>query len=275
MLNAHVPMRLMTSLFLLAGAAPLAPAMAQDFAPHRAVYSVSALDRGKPGTGTSGTYAYEIKLTCDGYVVNQRLRLEVAGARGGAVSEQQSQMTESRDGKKLHFEHRTAAGGRETSLVRGEALIGDDGKGEARFADPEGQTVALPVNTMFPVAIARETIRQAKAGEQGFDALFFFGEKVKPPQSVNILIGRLPKRLADVKIPEGGEQLADGRQRIYYRAGFFDAPDKGQVQGEPAYEMSSVTLDNGVELYGTHEEGDGGIEYRITRLEPLPKPECK
>ncbi|MBL6651615.1 MAG: DUF1849 family protein [Reyranella sp.] len=267
--------RLFTPLLLLAGAAPLAPAMAQDFAPHRAVYSVSALENGKPGTGSTGTYAYEIKLTCDGYVVNQRLRLEVAGARGAVATEQQSQMTESRDGKKLRFEHRTTTGGRQASLVKGEALIGDDGKGEARFTDPEGQTVALPPTTLFPVAIARETIRQAKAGEQGFDAQFFFGEKVKPPQSVNVLIGKLPKRLADVKIPEGGEQLADGRQRIYYRAGFFDAPDKGQVQGEPAYEMSSVTLDNGIELYGTHEESDGGIEYRITRLEPLPKPECK
>ena len=38
---------------------------------------------------------------------------------------------------------------------------------------------------------------------------------------------------------------------------------------------ASVTLDNGIELYGTHEQGDNGIEYRITRLEPLPKPECR
>jgi hypothetical protein len=38
--------------------------------------------------------------------------------------------------------------------------------------------------------------------------------------------------------------------------------------------MSSLTLDNGIELYSTHEEGDGGIEYRISRLEVLPKPNC-
>jgi hypothetical protein len=213
-------------------------------------------------------------VTCDGYVVNQRLRLD-SGTGGGPASEQQSQMTESRDGRKLHFEHRTSAGSKQLSLVKGDALVGDDGKGEARFTDPEGQTVALPAGTLFPVAIARETIRQAKAGEQGFDARFFFGEKVKPPQSVNILIGRLPKRLSDLKIPDGGEALADGRTRIYYRAGFFDAQADGKGQGEPAYGMSSVTLDNGVELYGTHEENDAAIEYRITRLEPLPKPECK
>ncbi|TBR25759.1 MAG: DUF1849 family protein, partial [Reyranella sp.] len=119
----------------------------------------------------------------------------------------------------------------------------------------------------------RATIRAAKAGENGLDALFFFGDKVKPPQRVNAVIGKVPRRLADVKIPEGAEELVDGRTRIYYRAGFFDGDAKGQ--GEPAFEMSSVTLDNGVELYGTHEQGDGGIEYRITRLEALPKPECK
>jgi len=239
------------------------------------VLFLAALAAAQPAAEAPGTYAYELRLTCDGYVVNQRLRLDVAGPRGAAANEQQSQMTESRDGKKLRFEHRSTTDGRQTSLLKGDALLGDDGSGQARFTDPEGQTVALPAGTLFPVAIARETVRQAKAGESGFDVLFFYGEKVKPPQSVNMVIGKVPKRLADVKIPDGAEQLADGRSRIYYRAGFFEAPSKGQSQGEPAFEMSSITLDNGVELYGTHEESDGGIEYRITRLEALPKPECK
>ena len=271
MLNFHHAMP--AALAVAFGIAFAAPTVAQDFAAHRAVYSVVTLEKGKPSGDAPGTYAYELKLTCDGgYVINQRLRLEMAGARGSIVSEQQSQMTESRDGKKLVFEHRTIANGKQTGLVKGEALIGDDGSGQARFTDPEGQTVALPGGTLFPVAIARATIRQAKAGENGFDTLFFFGEKVKPPQSVNILIGKVPKRLAEVKIPEGAEALAEGRAGIYYRAGFFDAGTKGQ--GEPAFEMSSLTLDNGIELFGTHEEGDGGIEYRITRLEALPKPSC-
>ena len=121
--------------------------------------------------------------------------------------------------------------------------------------------------------LTRATIQHAKAEDGGFDALFFYGEKVKPPQSVNVVIGRVPRRLADFKLPEGAEPLAENRARIYYRGGFFEAEPKGQT-GEAAYEMSSLMLDNGIELYGTHEEGDGGIEYRITRLEPLPKPTC-
>jgi hypothetical protein len=264
--------RRLTPVLLLAALAAAPPAAAQELTSHRAVYSVVTLDHGKPNGEAPGTYAYELRLTCDGYVVNQRLRLDVAGPRGAVANEQQSQMTESRDGKKLHFEHRTTVSGRQSSLIKGEALLGDDGSGQARFSEPEGQTVALPAGTLFPVAIARATIRQAKAGESGFDALFFFGDKVKPPQSVNVVIGKVPKRLADLKIPDGAEQLTDGRARIYYRAGFFDAQSKGQ--GEPAFEMSSITLDNGIELYGTHEEAESGIEYRITRLEPLPKPEC-
>lgn len=250
-----------------------APALGQEMVPHRAVYEVSSIENGKPTGNTPGTYAYELKLTCDGYVIYQRLRLETAGQRSTVVSEQQTQMTESKDGRKLTFEHRSVAGGKQTSLMKGEATMSDDGTGEARFSDPANQTVALPAGTMFPVAIARATIRAAKAGENGIDARFFFGDKVKPPQQVNAVIGKVPRRLADVKIPEGAEELVDGRTRIYYRAGFFDTEAKGP--GEPAFEMSSITLDNGIELYGTHEQGEGGIEYRITRLEPLPKPECK
>ena len=272
-----LPVSLAVSLF--AAAATASPVMVQDaaaqeMASHRAVYDVTTLDHGKPGGSSSGTYAYELKQTCEGgYVINQRMRLDSAGG-GGPAAEQQSQMTESRDGRKLTFEHRTTVGGRQTDLTKGEATLDKDGPGEARFTDPAGQTVALPAGTLFPVAIARETIRRALAGETGFDVLFFYGEKVKAPQSVNAVIGKVPKRLADMKVQdEGSEKLVEGHTRIYYRAGFFDEGTKGQ--GEPAFEMSSITLDNGIELYGTHEESDGGgIEYRITRLEALPKPDC-
>ena len=48
---------------------------AQDFAPHRAVYAVSALDRGKPGAGSSGTYAFELRAH-----LRWRLRRQPAAA---------------------------------------------------------------------------------------------------------------------------------------------------------------------------------------------------
>src|SRR5262245_39285244 len=109
MLSARltIPVLLMTAL------AMATPSAAQDFVPHRAVYAISGVENGKPGVGSSGTYAYELRATCDGYVVNQRLRLDASGGRDAAASEQQSQMTESRDGRRLRFEHRTTTGGRQ------------------------------------------------------------------------------------------------------------------------------------------------------------------
>jgi hypothetical protein len=249
------------------------PAAAQELQPHRAAYAVNLLEKGKAGTGSPGTYAFELKQTCEGYVISQRMRLELDSGKGTVVSEQTSQMTESRDGRKLKFEHNTALNGKATSQLKGEASLDDSGSGQSLFGEPEGQSVALPKGTLFPNAMTRLTIQHAKTDDMGFDALFFYGEKVKPPQSVNVVIGRVPKRLADFKIPDEGASLAENHGRIYYRGAFFD-PDPKDKRGEAAFEMSSLMLDNGIELYGTHEEGEGGIEYRITRLEPLPKPTC-
>lgn len=255
---------------LVIGGLMTLPAAAQDFAPHKAAYAVSALDHGKAGASI-GNYAYELKLTCEAYVITQRLRLDI----GGNNSEQQSQMTESRDGRTLHFEHRSLVNGKQTSRTKGEAVLDDKGVGQAHFSEPEGQTAALTAGTLFPIAIARATVRHAQENDGGFDGLFFYGEKPKPPQAVNTLIGRVPKRLAGFKIPDGADALAKGHSQIYYRAGFFDAD--GKSKGERAtFEMSSLMLDNGIELWGTHEEGDGGgIEYSITRLEAVPLPTCK
>ena len=139
--------------------------------------------RASPASGTPGTYAFELKQTCDGYVINQRMRLEVEGAKGAVVSEQTSQMTESRDGRKLKFEHHSLGQRQATSQLRGDATLDDDGGGQSLFSEPEGQSVALPKGTLFPNAMTRATLQHAKAGDSGFDALFFFGEKVKPPQS--------------------------------------------------------------------------------------------
>src|SRR4029077_15029329 len=114
------------------------PAAAQEMQPHRAVYTATMLEKGKPGGGAPGTYAFELKATCDGYTINQRMRLEIEGPRGSVVSEQQSQMTESRDGKKLHFDHRSTVNGRLANQFKGEATLDDDRRRQARYQEPQG-----------------------------------------------------------------------------------------------------------------------------------------
>ena len=74
-------------------------------------------------------------------------------------------MTESRDGQKLHFEHTRRVNGKATSQLKGEATLGDDGVGQSRFSEPEGQSVALPGRHAVPRGHARETLQHAKAGD--------------------------------------------------------------------------------------------------------------
>jgi hypothetical protein len=259
---------------LLFAVAATAPALAQDLASHRAAYNVTSFDRGR-GTGNggfAGSYAFELRETCEGWAVNQRMRLEIPAGRQPIVSEQTSLMSETRDGRRFRFEHRATANAKVTSQYKGEAVLDrENGSGQAHFSQPEGQTVSLPPGTQFPVSIMRLTLRKAKTNEGGFETPFFFGDKVKPPQTANVIIGRVPRRLADFALPENAGALGKG-ERIYFRGGFFDAGNK--AAGEPTYEMSSITLDNGVELWGTNEQTDTAIEYRLTRLEPLPKPTC-
>ena len=50
--------------------AVVGPAAAQELAPHRAVYQVFTLDHGKPSGASGGTYAYELRQTCEGVVMN-------------------------------------------------------------------------------------------------------------------------------------------------------------------------------------------------------------
>ena len=56
------------------------------------------------------------------------------------MSEQTSQMTESRDGRKLRFEHRSTANGKQTSLLQGRCdRSTTTARGQSLFSEPEGQ----------------------------------------------------------------------------------------------------------------------------------------
>ena len=72
------------------------------------------------------------------------MRLELEGGKGAVVSEQQSQMTESRDGRKLKFEHRASSTASATSELKGEATLGDDGAARRGSASPRASRSRCP-----------------------------------------------------------------------------------------------------------------------------------
>jgi hypothetical protein len=257
-------------------AAASTPAPAQDLVAHLAVYEV-ATGRAPAGVSppeVSGTYVFRLQGECDGGMkFEQRLRFEVKAPGGQTTVDQTSTGTESADGKRYRFTHRTAVDNKAEPEVHGEVEPGSNGgDSQARFSQPAGRTVALPADTLFPISILRRTVKAAQAGESGFEGRFFMGDKPEAPPAVSVLLGKPPRRVAELPPPQGDRALIEGRERFYFRAAFYE--DDSKSTGEPKHELSSVTLDNGVEIWGTHEQGELRLEYRLIRLESLPKPQC-
>jgi len=250
-------------------------ARAQELAPHLAVYEVFT---GRAPAGVSppevrGTYVFRLQGECDGGMkFEQRLRFEVKVPTGQTTVDQTSTGSESADGKRYRFTHRTTVDNKTEPEVRGEVDLGAGGEAQARFSQPAGRTTTMPADTLFPISILRRTVKAAQAGETGFEGRFFMGDKPEPPQAVSFLLGKPPRRVAELEPPQGERGLIDGRERFYFRASFYE--DDGKSTGEPKHELSSVTLDNGVEIWGTHEQGELRLEYRLIRIESLPKPQC-
>lgn len=259
---------------LAVAAALPAAAAAQTLVPHLAVYEVVT---GRAPNGVTppeirGTYVFRLQGECGGGLkFEQRLRFEAQSPGGVTVVDQTSTGWESDDGKRYRFAHKSTVDNQAQPEMRGEVEPAD-GDSEAKFSQPVGRVVTLPAGTLFPISILRRTIKAAADGESGFDGRYFMGDKPEAPQSVAVLLGKPPRRVLDLPPPQGDRALVSGRQQFYFRVAFYD--DKPNAAGEPRHEMSSVTLDNGVEIWGTHEQGELRLEYRLTRIEPVPAPRC-
>jgi hypothetical protein len=258
----------------VAGTVVSSPAVAQDLVPHLAVYEVTT---GRAPSGVTppeirGTYVFRLQDECGGGMkFEQRLRFEARAAGGTTELDQTSTGSESADGKHYRFVHKSSVDGKVHPEVKGELDFGDGGEATARFSHPPGRTVTVPAGTLFPISILRRAVKAARDREEGFDGRFFIGDKPEAPQVVSVLLGKPPRRVTELPLPQGDRALVEGRERFYFRASFYD-DDKGT--GEPRHEMSSVTLDNGVEIWGTHEQGELRLEYRLIRIEAMAKPSC-
>jgi hypothetical protein len=259
---------------VLAVLAAGASAKAQELVPHLAVYEVTT---GRAPAGVTppeitGTYVFRLQAECDGGMkFEQRLRFEAMAPSGMTTIDQTSTGGESADGKRYRFTHRTTVDNKTEPEVRGEVDLGGEGA-QARYSQPAGRTVNIPGDTMFPISILRRAVKAARDAEAGFEGRFFMGDKPEPPQAVSVLLGKPPRRVAEMAPPQGERGLIEGRDRFYFRASFYE--DQAKSNGEPRHELSSVTLDNGVEVWGTHEQGELRLEYRLIRIESQPKPQC-
>jgi hypothetical protein len=240
----------------------------KDFAPHRALYSMS-LGNTENDSGivdVEGRMAFEWREDCDGWVVEQRYAMRYFGA-SSSVREVDTTFTtwESKDGKRYRFFVTNNPGSGSPPKIEGFASHpGENGTGMARFTVPDETDFELPAAVLFPSAHTFAMIDAAIAGGKFFAAPMFDGSEVEGPTSVSAVMG-LERTDMDSDKP-----LLKGRHWPI-RMAFFAADSKGS---EPTYEMSATMHSNGVASDLILDYGDFTVKVELKTLEAIPKPAC-
>ena len=224
-------------------------ALAQGFAPHKALYDVSMIDS-KNGTqliNVSGKMLYEWQPSCEGWVSNHRFNLtyEYADSPPHEVVSDFSNF-ERFDGNRLDFTSQRKRGGAVYEEIRGhaekppETADGHgDHDGNAVYKLPRGLVYDLPPRTLFPVGHTLEVLKAAQKGQKFFSAAVFDGSDEEGPVEINAFIGK--EKPADKALLTGTSEnidkalLTDTAHKV--RLAFFPLS-----QGSSAPELSLIHI---------------------------------
>ncbi|WP_183479617.1 EipB family protein [Komagataeibacter kakiaceti] len=143
---------------------------------HRAVYdlALSAVSGGEVVTA-EGKLTFVLSDMCSAWSTQQQLHLRTTG-RGGAeaVSDSDYAVLEEKDGSSLIFRADQTENGSPAPRIAGEARMGPAG-GRVHYTAPVAHDVALPANTLFPVAHTAAIIQAGLAGRGQISPNLFDG----------------------------------------------------------------------------------------------------
>jgi hypothetical protein len=247
-------------------------ASAADLLPHRAIYDMrlGVAKKGSTILDVRGAMVIETGESCDGWEVNQRMRLTYSRSDSEQVEADTSYASfESKDGQNYRFTVRNIEDGSPDEQLRGTATFENSrGEGRAVFNEPERKEFALPKGTLFPTAHTAAVIDRAKAGDFGLFRPVFDGGRLEGAFDVNAIItGTEPRLQTDVK-----HGLLQNQPLWVVHLAFFPSA-KGEDQ--PEYEMTVELLANGVARAITLDYGDFTVLGRLASIDDLPRPKCK
>ena len=247
------------------------PAKAFELVSHRSVYALKlgTVKQGVQFVGARGGLDMSIEKTCDGWVMNQQLTVEIDTQVGGQLR-QAVRFTgwESLDGKRYRFVARSQAGDKRLDCKGKATAPQGDKPGHVEFEQPSKKTMELPVGTRFPVTHAAWLIERAKTGVHSAPSVVFDGSDGEGPQQVAAFIGN---PTAPVDNAKTGMDKFTRRIGWPMRLAFF--PLAGR-DAPPDYEMALMQLDNGVATKLMLDYKDFSVVLEINKIEPLPTPNC-
>jgi hypothetical protein len=239
-----------------------------DFAPHRALYSMS-LGQKKANSSivdVNGRMAFEWRTDCDGWVVEQRYAMHYySDSRKTREVDTRFTAWESKDGKRYKFYVSNKPGSGSAEKIEGFASRpGASGTGGARFTAPKETSFELPATVLFPSSHTFAMIDLALGGGKFFSAPMFDGSEVEGATSVSAVMG------LERTDTEAREPLLAGKHWPV-RIAFFSA---GSQSSEPIYEMSVNMHANGVASGMILDYGDITVKVDLQSIEALPQPDC-
>lgn len=242
--------------------------------PHRAVYdmALASVKNGANIIGVSGRMLFEWRDVCDGWAVQQHLRLHFVYAEGEESDVTSTELTwEAKDGKRYTFNIRRVSDGKETERFVGKATLGKNG-GTVTYTVPEKKEMSLPPGTLFPSAHTEMILEKAMAGEKLFTRRIFDGSDEVGSDDVSVFIN--PPR-AYVQETDTDPKLKSkpllNETAWPVRMAFFKINTE---TGEPDYEMNLELLSNGVARKMLIDYGDFSVTGILSDVEPMPPSGC-
>lgn len=252
-----------------AATAPLAPLTARALVSHRGVYSLT-LDRARENAGivdVSGAMVFEMIDACESWATRQRFSMTLRIREGTELETGSDYATlESMDGRNLRFSLTQVTQGAVSSRVAGQAELGPDGSGIARYSEPEAKELPIPPGTLLPNTHTVAALNAARAGQRLLVAPIFDGTSADGAQETTTVLAPWQGPTA---MPETPSLSALGSARM--RIAFFET-DAEQAGGArtPSYEVSLRYFENGVVDDMLMDFGEFTVRAKLVRLEEAP-----
>jgi len=236
--------------------------------PHRGIYVLDLLQaRSASGiVGARGAVYFEWAETCEGYQVNQHVRMQLAMAEGQpSVAALVFSSSETRDGRTMRFKMRQFADGVISEDLEGVAELMPDGTGVAHFGTPERRDFKLPAGTMFPSTYSQRALAAMAAGKTNFEGFLFDGSSADGAFHVSTFFG------APVERPKPGSKSNETERFWTNRAGYFALEPN---DAEPMFEVGSLVNAGGVAAWFDLDYGSFVVRATLSEFEALPEPRC-
>jgi len=252
-----------------AATAPLAPLTARALASHRGVYTLT-LDRARENAGivdVSGAMLFELIDACESWTTRQRFTMTLRNREGTELETGSDYATlESMDGRTLRFSLTQVTQGVVSSRVVGQAELGPDGSGVARYSEPEVKELPIPPGTLLPNTHTIATLNAARAGQRLLVAPIFDGTTADGAQQTTTVMSPWQ---GPQPVPEAPSLSTLGSSRM--RIAFFE-PNGEQAGGArtPSYEVSLRYFENGVADDMIMDFGDFTVRAKLMKLEDAP-----